>query len=55
MKTRQNALDFIAKDFGVVRFAKIVIRDNDACNVTEAEFTKAITDHGKRLHPGDRA
>lgn len=51
--TRTEHLQSIAKDYGVVRFAKYIV-DNGPSGITEAEFTKLVTDFAPR-NAGERA
>jgi len=50
--TRTEHLAAIAKDYGVVRFAKYIV-DNGPSGITEAEFTKLVTDYAPR-NAGER-
>ena len=52
MTTQPETLHAIAKDFGVVKVAKYII-DNGPGSITEAEFTKMLTDFAPR-NPGER-
>jgi hypothetical protein len=48
--TRTEELRAIAKDYGVVRLAKVIC-DDGAHGITEHELTALITEHAKREHP----
>ncbi len=48
---QERLQEIVKRDGGLVALANILIEDQSAHGITEAEFTAAVTDYAKGLHP----
>jgi hypothetical protein len=48
---QERLQEIVKRDGGLVALAKVLIEDQSAHGITEAEFTAAVTEHAQRLYP----